>query len=242
MRNKIERLQKILSANGIASRREAEKMILQGRVAINGVQAMLGQSAQLGLDVICVDGVKLITGYKPVYVMLNKPRGYITTVNDDKNRKTVMSLVQDVNTRIYPIGRLDMNTEGLLLFTNDGEFANTVAHPSNNKLKTYEVKVRGDVHEAVRLMRLPIEIGDCTVQAKKVIISKTTDDGGILVISISEGRNRQIHKMCIACGLIVQSLKRLSIGTLKLGSLKSGKWRYLTEEEVASLQGVRHDI
>jgi len=229
-----------MSAHGVTSRREAEKMILQGRVTINGVQATLGQSAQFGLDEISVDGAILNNVNKPVYLMLNKPRGYITTVSDDRGRKTVMSLVQDVNTRVYPVGRLDINTDGLLLFTNDGEFANTVAHPSNNKLKTYEVRVRGDVHEAVRLMRFPIEIDGCNVQAKEAILSNVTVDGGVLIITVSEGRNRQIHKMCATCGLFVKTLKRLSIGTLKLGSLKSGQWRYLTAEEVASLQGTIH--
>ena len=234
--SKPERLQKILSAHGVASRREAEKMILEGRVRINGVPATLGQSAELGLDEISVDDLPLAAADEPVYIMLNKPRGYVTTSSDEQGRKTVMSLVQDVGIRVFPIGRLDMNSGGLLLLTNDGEFANIVAHPSYNKFKTYEVKVRGDAQRAALLMRKPIEIDNHTVQAKKVELSKVTEVGGVLKITVSEGRNRQIRKMCAACGVSVQTLKRISIGTLKLGSLKPGLWRHLTEEEVQSLR------
>jgi len=232
---KKKRLQKILSDHGVVSRREAERMILEGRVHVNGIQATLGQSAEFGIDDITIDGVTLAAGDEPVYIMLNKPRGYITTVNDEKGRKTVMSLIRDVDTRVYPIGRLDMNTEGLLLLTNDGDFANTIAHPSYEKRKTYEVKVRGDARKIVQLMRLPIKIDDYMIQAKEVSLSKITEDGGVIRITITEGRNRQIHKMCAVCGAKVQTLKRVSVGTLKLGSLKPGQWRYLTGEEVHSL-------
>ena len=232
---KPERLHKILSANGVASRREAERMILQGRVRVNGVQATLGQSAEFGVDSISVDGVPLTVGDEKVYIMLNKPCGYVTTLSDEKGRKTALSLIADVSVRVYPVGRLDMNSEGLLLLTNDGSFANTIAHPSYNKQKTYEAEVRGDARKAARLLKQPIEIDKHTVQAVKVELSKLTSSGGILKITVQEGRNRQIRRMCAACGVSVHSLKRISIGTLKLGKLKTGQWRYLTGEEVNKL-------
>jgi len=235
MQKQQERLQKILSAQGIASRRKAEQMILDGRVHVNGIQAVPGQSAVSGLDDITVDGVSVSASGKRVYIMLNKPCGYITTLSDESGRKTVMDLLTDIDERIYPVGRLDTDSEGLLLFTNDGEFANSVMHPSNNVKKTYEVKVNGDVRTAVNLLRQPVETDDKTVHAEKVELLKIDDNGGILTITIIEGRNRQIRKMCTACGLKVRSLKRISIGTLKLGGLKSGQWRHLTGEEVKSL-------
>ena len=235
MQMRQERLQKILSAHGVSSRRAAEKMILEGRVHVNGLQAKLGQSAQSGVDLITVDGIPLTGGNDLVYIMLNKPRGYITTVSDDKGRKTVMDLVSNAGTRIYPAGRLDINSEGLLIFTNDGAFANNIMHPSKEKEKVYEVEVRGDACKAISLLRQPIEIDNITVQAVKADLLKATDSGGKLQITVVEGRNRQIRKMCTACGVSVKSLKRISIGLLKLGDLETGKWRHLTKEEVRTL-------
>ncbi|MCL2408040.1 MAG: rRNA pseudouridine synthase [Oscillospiraceae bacterium] len=227
-----ERIQKIISAHGIASRREAEMMILNGRVAVNGIPATLGQQAALLRDEITIDGVLLNQKDPSVYIMLNKPRGYLTTLKDDRGRKTVKDLVADVGTRVYPAGRLDMDSEGLLILTNDGQFANAVMHPSNNKAKTYEVRVRGDAENGARLMRLPMEIDSYTIRPAEVMLKARADDGGILQITIREGRNRQIRKMCAKCSLAVLSLKRMSVGTLELGALKPGKWRYLTREEV----------
>ena len=234
VQNKKERLQKILSANGIASRREAEKMIHAGRIKINGVTATLGQSAQLGIDLIMIDGTMLKAVEKCVYLMLNKPCGYLTTVKDQKGRQTVMELVSDVGERIFPIGRLDLKTEGLLLFTNDGEFANRVMHPSYNMHKTYDVKAVGDIKKASELLRAPLEIDGFTVRAISVKATVESVNGGSLQITIAEGRNRQVRKMCNLCGLKVISLKRVSIGKLMLGGLKSGQWRYLTDNEVLS--------
>jgi len=231
-----ERLQKILSAHGIASRREAERMILAGRVSVNGIIATLGQSAQFGKDDILVDDVPLGVKNKQEYLMLNKPRGYLTTVSDIRGRKTVMELIKDVHCRVYPVGRLDMDSEGLLLFTNDGDFANSIMHPSFNKQKTYEVEVIGDVCNAVDLLHHPVMIDNKTVRALRVSLLKKTDTGGILSISIAEGRNRQVRKMCFKCGVTVTSLKRTSIGSLELGDLQSGKWRYLNDEEVSALE------
>lgn len=227
----MTRIQKILSAHGVASRREAEKLILAGRVTINGKTAMIGQSAQFECDDIAVDGVRLKPASESVYIMLNKPLGFITTASDDRGRKTVMDLVADVGTRVYPVGRLDMDTEGLLLLTNDGQFAHTIMHPSNDKKKTYEVHVGGDAVSAETLLRHPVLVDNHLVQAASVVLMKQTGNRGVLHITVCEGRNRQIRKMCALCGLEVLSLKRLSIGSLELGSLKTGKWRHLTEEE-----------
>ena len=229
------RIQKILSDRGIASRRAAEKMIQDGRVCVNGIRAALGQSAKSGTDLISVDGVPLGNSTEHIYLMLNKPRGYLTTVHDDRGRKTVMELIKSVDKRVYPVGRLDLNSEGLLLFTNDGGFANAVMHPSSGKQKTYEVKVRGDVLKALDLLKQPIKLDGYTVQALCVEPKTTGNKSGIILISISEGRNRQIRKMCNACGLTVISLKRISLGTIELGGLKSGQWRFLTKEEVSAL-------
>jgi len=210
-------------------------MITAGRVSVNGVVAALGQCAAPGHDSIMVDGVSISENVEFVYLMLNKPCGYLSTARDERGRKTVMELVSDVSGRVYPVGRLDLNSEGLLLFTNDGEFANRIMHPSFNKQKTYEVNAIGDVRRAVELMRLPVRVDDYTAQAVSVELLEEGSDGGLIGITITEGRNRQVRKMCAICGLKVVTLKRVSIGCLKLGSLKAGKWRYLTEEEVSSL-------
>jgi len=231
--SKPERIHKILSAFGIASRREAEVMITGGRVCINGIIAETGQSVTPGLDTITVDGIEISEKPDHVYLMLNKPKGFITTVTDDRGRRTVMDLVKDADSRIYPIGRLDLNSEGLLLFTNDGEFANKIMHPSYNKPKTYLVEVRGNIDAALELLRKPITIDNHTVCATSVDLeNRKAGIGGILKITIAEGRNRQIRKMCTACGLTVKSLKRISIGSLKLDTLKTGHWRHLTDNEI----------
>ena len=227
-----ERLHKILSAHGVASRREAERMIVSGRVTVNGETAVLGQKADPGRDVIMVDGRPLADMGENVYIMLNKPRGYVTTVRDDRGRKTVLDLVSGAGCRVYPVGRLDMYSEGLLLLTNDGEFANAVMHPSSIKTKVYEAAVDGDVERAVQTMRSPMFIDGYEVHAESAETISSTAEGGALRISIYEGRNRQIRKMCEQCGLKVMALKRVSIGDLELGGLKTGQWRYLSPDEV----------
>jgi len=232
----LQRLQKILSAHGVASRRGAERLIESGRVTVNGQIAGLGQSAAPGRDEIAVDGVPIMPHGEHVYIMLNKPPGYVTTVSDERGRKTVMSLVAEVKTRVYPIGRLDMYSEGLLLLTNDGLFANAVAHPSNNKKKVYEIRIAGDASGAARLLRRPIEVDNCLVRASAVEVLDEAEGGGALRITVSEGRNRQIRKMCSQCGIKVFSLKRVSIGAVRLGSLGAGRWRHLTGEEVDDLR------
>jgi len=236
-----ERLQKILSAYGIASRRAAEAMIKDGRVSVNCEVASLGSTADPEVDSIKVDGNEIAVKMQKVYLLLNKPRGFLTTVSDDRGRKTVMELVYDVGVRIYPVGRLDINSEGLLIFTNDGDFANKLMHPSNEKVKTYEVHITGNVTEAVELLKKPVSISEndntqtVVVKAAGVEVISQGSKEAVIRISIIEGRNRQIRKMCTACGVKVLSLKRISIDSIELGNIESGKWRYLTEKEVKLL-------
>ena len=230
-----ERLQKILSAHGVASRREAEKMITDGRVLVNGSPATLGQSADPETDRIEIDGIALPENEVRVYIMLNKPRGYITTMKDEHERHSAVELVADCKTRVYPVGRLDMDSEGLLLFTNDGDFAYKAAHPRYEKEKKYTVFVRGNVADALSGLKLPMEIDGRTVCARDARIISQNKTGGILEIIIGEGRNRQIRRMCEICGLRVNSLIRTAFGDLRLGNLKQGTWRHLTPEEVESI-------
>ena len=230
-----ERIQKILSAHGIASRREAERMIQDGRITVNGIPAAIGQSALPGIDNIAVDGVPLSPRDDFVYIALNKPRGYVTAVSDDRGRKTVIGLVSGAGIRVYPVGRLDMDTEGLLLLTNDGKFANTVMHPSHSVSKTYEAHVSGDAAGAAVILRSSMEIDSHVICAVSVELAEKTGSGGILRITVNEGRNRQIRKMCALCGLEIRLLRRVSIGSVTLGSLETGKWRYLTENEIKAL-------
>ena len=172
-----ERVQKIISKHGIASRREAERMINAGRVTVNGTPATVGQSARFGIDEIAVDGNLLVPAGDMIYIMLNKPKGYLTTTNDERGRKTVMSLVSQVGVRIYPVGRLDMDTEGLLLLTNDGDFANIITHPSHSIKKTYEAHVRGNIVIAEKLLEEPMEIDSHIVRAETVKLVKHSTDG-----------------------------------------------------------------
>lgn len=228
-----ERLQKILSSRGIASRRQAEKLITDGLVSVNGARASLGDRADPEKDIIRVNDTRLPEKGNLVYIMLNKPRGCITSMRDEKNRPTVVELTADVGVRVYPVGRLDWDSEGLLILTNDGDFANTVAHPSNNKDKTYFVTVKGDIAGALDKLRSPLVIDGYKIKPARVEQLASNR----LSISIHEGRNRQVRKMCAACGLTVLALKRMSIGTVELGRLKPGEWRYLTELEISSLKG-----
>jgi len=237
MASNRERIPKILSAHGIASRRKAEAMVAEGRVSVNGVVAALGQSADVSCDVITVDGVTLRAKDAFVYIMLNKPCGYLSTARDERGRKTILELTRDVGVRVYPIGRLDKESEGLILLTNDGDFANRIAHPSGEKVKVYRVEVFGDISMAYKLLCEPLEIDDYVVSAVNVEIISQKGKTGVISISIAEGRNRQIRKMCAVCGLKVVSLRRVSIGGLELGTLPLGKWRHLTESEVEELRG-----
>lgn len=232
------RIQKVMADNGIASRRKSEELIQAGKVTVNGHPAVTGQKVNPFRDLISVEGQKLVTNVKKTryYIALNKPRGYVTTLSDEMDRKCVAELVQDVPDRVYPIGRLDRNSEGLLLFTNDGEFANQVMHPKFHINKTYRVTVRPDINDkqAAQLAEGVVIEGVRTVPAQITVLTK--EQGRVVLqIVITEGRNRQIRKMCEAVGLEVARLKRTSIGPVRLGMLPPGEWRELTEVEMGSL-------
>ena len=231
-----ERLQKILSGRGICSRRKAEEWIEAGRVTCNGITAKLGDVADPEVDSILVDGKPLPSQQTYVYIMLNKPRGYVTTLSDEKGRPNAAQLI-DCVPRVYPVGRLDMDSEGLLLFTNDGEFANKLMHPKHEVDKTYRVLVQGYSDENLERLKQPIELDGYTIRTPGVKLLRTRDKGQAqLLVTIHEGRNRQVRRMCDAAGMKVLRLQRISEGKLKLGNLESGKWRYLTPEEIASLK------
>ena len=232
-----ERLQKIISASGLMSRRAAEELIAAGKVSINGVTAALGDKAEAGVDKILVDGKALPSAGEKLYIMLNKPRGYVTTLSDEKGRKNVTELIKELGTRLYPVGRLDMYSEGLLLMTNDGDFANRLMHPSHEIDKCYHTWVKGeDMGWAVELLRCPMEIDGYVTRPAEVDILELKGEEALLAITIHEGRNRQVRKMCEAAGLKVTRLMRVSEGGVELGTLKSGKWRRLTEEELDMLR------
>ena len=230
-----ERLQKILSGRGVASRRAAEKMITDGRITVNGRVALLGESADPEVDEILLDGRSLPSLSENVYILLHKPRGYVTTVSDDRGRKTVMELISDCPARVYPVGRLDMDSEGLLIMTNDGEFANALMHPKHNVDKTYEVWVNGYHNAALALLVRPITLDGYTIRKPDVKLLWEDSGKAKLRITIHEGRNRQIRRMCEAANMRVTRLRRISEGSLKLGDLPLGKWRYLSKEELESL-------
>ncbi len=231
----MERLQKILSARGVASRRAAEKMILAGRGIVNGSVAALGDSADPEKDTVLVDGKPLPEAGERVYLMLNKPRGYVTTLSDEKGRKNAASLVSGCGCRVYPGGRLDMDSEGLLLFTNDGAFANRLTHPSREVEKEYTVWVRGFAPGGEKRLAVPIELDGRRIRPPKVTLLQAAGETAKLSVTIHEGRNRQIRRMCQAAGMEVTRLKRIREGPLNLGPLPLGAWRYLTEGEVHKL-------
>ncbi len=231
----MERLQKIIASSGLCSRRQAEIWIAEGRVQCNGETASVGQCADETTDRITVDGRPLPKGGKNVYLMLNKPRGYVTTLSDEKGRKNVSQLVADCGVRVYPVGRLDMDSEGLLLFTNDGDFANKLMHPKHEVQKTYRVWVNGFAADKLERLKDPIELDGYRIRPPKVCLCKAQEDRAVIEVTIHEGRNRQVRRMCRCAGMDVCKLLRISEGKLSLGTLRSGTWRYLTEQEVRSL-------
>ena len=236
------RLQKALSEYGIMSRRAAEQLIKEGRIEVNGNPALLGQKIDPDTDIIEIDGriVRLLP-QEAAYIMLNKPRGYITAVSDDRDRKTVMDLLEGLDIRVYPVGRLDYDSDGLLLLTNDGDFANMLMHPSYEKEKTYVVTVSGFKDSSVYDLGKPMEIEGYTISPAKVRLIENNGDKAVIEMKIHEGRNRQIRKMCEQTGLDVISLTRTAIGDLSLGDLSQGMWRYLTDSEVSALKNARSD-
>lgn len=231
-----ERLQKILAGRGVASRRKAEEMIIAGRVTVNGAKASLGDNADPDNDTILLDGQPLPEFGKRVYIMLHKPRGYVTTLSDEKGRKNAAELVSDCGERVYPVGRLDMDSEGLLIFTNDGEFANKLMHPRHEVEKTYHVLVDGFADNSLERLAEPIELDGYRIKAPKLQLLGQKGSRASIAVTIHEGRNRQVRRMCAMAGLTVQRLKRVREGTLQLGDLPCGKWRYLSGIEVDSLR------
>jgi len=232
----MERLQKIIASRGLCSRRQAEKWIEEGRVRLNGNTARLGDTADVTEDVIEVDGKRLPKAGKKVYLMLNKPRGYVTTLSDEKGRKNAAELVAGCGVRVYPVGRLDMDSEGLLLFTNDGEFANLMMHPRHEVDKTYRVWVTNFAPEKLDALAEPIELDGYQIKKPRVRPVRTEPARAIVDVTIHEGRNRQVRRMCEAAGMHCTRLRRVQEGSLFLGNLPLGKWRYLTDAEVRSLR------
>lgn len=237
MKDEKIRLQKLLALAGVASRRGAEELILAGKVKVNGRVAMLGDKADPKKDKITLAGERIsAAGDDFVYIILHKPRGYVTTLKDELGRKCVAQLVKDIPARVYPVGRLDKDSEGLLIFTNDGEFANKIMHPAMKIPKTYRVTIRPDISdEQILQMSEGMEIdGEKTAPAEVAVLTK--EPGRVVLqIVLHEGRNRQIRKMCELLGLEVARLKRIAIGPVKLGMLPAGKWREMTERELNSL-------
>jgi len=230
------RIQKIISARGVASRRKSEEMILSGRVACNGIPCTLGDTADPELDTITVDGTPIPMEGERVYIMLNKPRGFVTTLSDEKGRKNAAQLVADCGKRVYPVGRLDMDSEGLLLFTNDGTFANELMHPKHEVNKTYSVTVLDYSPDGLEKLKRPITIDGYTIRTPEVSLKTQHGGKAELLVTIHEGRNRQVRRMCAAAGMRVIRLVRIREGALSLGDLPKGRWRYLTEEEIQSLK------
>lgn len=232
-----ERLQKIISASGTASRRAAEELIKSGKVKVNGSTASLGDSADVEIDVITVDGAELKMPVGHTYIALNKPKGYVTTMSDEKGRKCVAELVADVGASVFPVGRLDMYSEGLLIMTDDGELANKLMHPSKEVRKTYNAWIEGVCDcKKIEVLKSPLNIDGYVIKPAEIEILKRAEDYTLLSITIHEGRNRQIRKMCEIAELKLTRLKRVSEGNVVLGDLKPGKWRYLSSEELQELQ------
>ncbi len=233
-----ERLQKIISAAGICSRRAAEKLIEEGKVTVNGRVAALGESADADVDDIRVEGKALSVAEERTYIMLNKPRGFVTTLSDEKGRKTVAELVADCGCRVYPVGRLDLDSEGLLILTDDGEFANAMMHPKFEVTKTYETLVSGDVERALPILRSALDIDGYIIRPATVEVLGREGDKSLISVEIHEGRNRQVRKMCEQASLRVHRLRRVSEGPLQLGELPPGKWRKLSENEMNNVRNV----
>lgn len=234
-----EKIQKILSESGCGSRRLMENCILQGRVTVNGRKAKIGDRADPVEDCVCLDGYQVRPNQKKIYLMLYKPRGVVTTLNDEHGRPTIADLVHIPGSRVWPVGRLDMDSEGLLLLTNDGELTNSMTHPRYETEKEYIVTVRGKVMEGIPQLRSLDHIGPEKISPAVVVPLKQRKDGqeAILSVTIHEGKNRQIRRMCEKAGLKVTRLKRVREGSVRLDeNLKPGEWRYLKREEIASIR------
>lgn len=238
MQSKIIRLQKMLADCGVASRRKSEELISAGKVKVNGKIAQIGDKVDPYKDKVFVNGKRITAAAKPKfrYIMLHKPRGYVTTMNDELGRKCVAELVKDIDTRLFPVGRLDRESEGMLLMTNDGDFANKIMHPKKHVYKIYRVTVRpGITEDQIVALSVGMEIDGYKTAPAEVRVIQKQEGRAVLEILLHEGRNRQIRKMCEKLGVEVARLKRTAIGTVKLGMLQPGKWRDLTPDEVKKL-------
>lgn len=236
MADSTVRLQKFLAESGVASRRKSEQLIADGKVRVNGKVAQIGDKVNPKKDTVTVSGKKIVKTKEYTYILLHKPRGFITTMSDEMDRKCVAELIKDVPARVYPVGRLDRDSEGMLLFTNDGEFANAMTHPTKHVPKTYRVTVRPSISdEQITQLTTGIVIDDRKTAPAQVRVVTKEEGRVVLEIILYEGRNRQIRKMCEAVGLEVARLKRTAIGSIKLGMLKQGAWRELSDDEVRKL-------
>lgn len=234
------RINKYIAQAGLASRRKADELIANGNVKVNGLILKEPGYDVVSGDVVEVNGRRIEAEEKKVYILLNKPVGYITSVSDDRDRLTVMDLVQDVDARIFPVGRLDYNTSGMLIMTNDGDFAYTLSHPKHEMLKTYRAVVAGVLsNEKCAKLREGVDIGGFVTSKAKVEIVKGHPRNTVVDITIHEGKNRQVRKMFKAVGNNVQSLERIAIGDVKLGRLAEGHYRKLTREEIEYLKNGR---
>lgn len=232
-----ERLQKLISSCGLASRRTTEAWISQGRVTVNGSRAALGDRADLERDRVEVDGVPLRPRTERTYLMLNKPRGYVTTLSDEKGRRTAASLVSGCGRRVWPVGRLDLDSEGLLLFTDDGELTHGLLHPSGEVEKEYLVWVAGDVDRALPILTAPMELDGEPIAPAQVRAGRRSEGVTQLSVVIHQGKNRQVRRMCAQAGLEVRRLKRVREGRVWLDrALRPGQWRPLTGEELRLLR------
>ena len=232
------RLQKYLSLSGVCSRRRAEELIRAGRVTVNGGTAQLGQSVDETADVVCVDGQNVVPASEHTYIMLHKPRGCVTTLHDPEGRPTVSELVADVGVRLFPVGRLDYMSEGLLILTDDGGAANRLAHPSHGVTKTYRVWVRGeDPAGSAQKLTLPVRYKGVDYRGALVKVVRSSEHRAVVDVTVSDGKNREIRNMCASVGLAVERLLRIRQGELELGDLPAGRWRYLRPEEIRYLLG-----
>ncbi len=238
MRSKLVRLQKFMADCGVASRRKSEALIESGAVKVNGRRAELGDKVHPDLDKVYVHNKRIVIKKKggKRYIMLNKPRGYVTTLSDERGRKCVADLIKDIPERVYPVGRLDKDSEGMLLLTNDGEFANTVSHPRTQINKVYHAVLKPDLtdEQAKTISRGVVIDGRKTAPCEVRVMSRG-DERAAVEFVLHEGRNREIRKMCETVGAEVTRLRRISVGSVKMGKLKRGMWRDLTADEVKKL-------
>lgn len=235
-----EKVQKALSRAGICSRRTGEEYIKAGRVSVDGIVCLLGDTCDLEQEELCFDGAPVKIPEELVYIMLNKPRGYVTTMSDESGRKIVTELLNGIDVRVHPVGRLDMYSEGLLILTSDGQLTNKLTHPSHNIYKEYNLVINATPQaDPVGALSRNMEIDGYTIAKPVVKIIKKLDTGFELSVKIKEGRNRQIRKMCDVCGFTVARLMRVAVGELELGDLKTGKYRHLSAGEVEYLKNCK---